>query len=107
MMKKVKVEFTEKNLTGNAGLVHLGRFVKKLRLKELLEKHISIERADNASYQAADIIIMLLFAVLAGAKHMNHVVIIRADSVLRTIFNWAKFPADCTFGRIFKLFSIC
>jgi hypothetical protein len=33
MMKNVKVEFTEKNLTGNAGLVHVGRFAKKLGLR--------------------------------------------------------------------------
>jgi len=29
-MKNIKVEFTEKNLTGNAGRIHFGRFMKKL-----------------------------------------------------------------------------
>ena len=105
MVNKTKVEFTEKNLTGNAGLVLLGRFAKKLGLKKLLEEHISIERADNADYQAADVVAILMMAVLAGAKHMSHVAIIRTDSVIRTIFNWAKFPVNCTFGRIFKLFK--
>ena len=45
MMKPVKIEFTEKNLTGNAGLVHFGRFIQKLNLKEILMKQISIPRA--------------------------------------------------------------
>ena len=31
-MKSVKAEFTEKNMTGNAGLIHFGRFMKKLQL---------------------------------------------------------------------------
>ncbi len=38
---------------------------------------------------------------------MSHVMIIRADSVIRTLFNWEKFPADSSFGRIFKLFTHC
>ncbi len=107
MMKNIKVEFTEKNLTGNAGLVCFGRFIKKLGLPDLFSNLISIERASNADYQAKDVIIMLIMAVLAGAKHMSHVLIIRADSVLRAIFNWEKFPVNSTFSRIFKLFSHC
>jgi len=107
MMKNVKVEFTAKNLTGNAGLVNFGRFIKKLGLPALLSNRIGIVRGANADYQAKDVIIMLILAVLAGAKHMSHVVIIRADSVIRTLFNWEEFPVDCTFSRIFKLFTHC
>lgn len=107
MMKNINVEFTEKNLTGSAGLVHFGRFMKKLKVPEMISNIISIERAPNADYQPEDVIIMLIMAVLAGARHMSHVMIIRADSVLRTIFNWDKFPADSTFSRIFKLFNHC
>ncbi len=47
-MKAIKVEFTEKNLTGNAGLVHFGRFIDKLKLHERLNSHLSITRATNA-----------------------------------------------------------
>jgi len=107
MMKNIKVEFTEKNLTGSAGLVHFGRFIKKLGVPQLISNIISIERAPNADYQAKDVVIMLIMAVLAGARHMSHVMIIRADSVLRTMFNWDSFPADSTFSRIFKLFDHC
>ena len=53
-MKPVKAEFTEKNLTGNAGPVHFGRFMKKLGVDKILENHLSIIRAENAEYSAAD-----------------------------------------------------
>jgi hypothetical protein len=43
--------------------------------------------------------------VLAGAKHLSHLVILRYDSVLRKIFKWDRFPDETTFGRIFRLFS--
>ncbi len=104
-MKNVKVEFTEKNLTGNAGLIHFGRFMKKLGLAGILESHITVPRAANADYQVCDAVIMLILGVLAGVKHISHMAILRSDNVLRSIFVWEKFPADTAFGRIFRLFS--
>jgi len=65
-MKAIKVEFTEKDLTGNAGLVHFGRFIDELNLHDRLNSHLNITRASNADYQAADVVVMLVFGVLAG-----------------------------------------
>jgi len=36
MMRKYYVTFSEKNLTGNAGLVHLGRFAEKLGIQKMV-----------------------------------------------------------------------
>ena len=91
-MKNVKVEFTEKNLTGNAGLVHVGRFAKKLGLRQLLEESLTIERGANAWYQAVDVAIMVIFGVLAGAKHVSQLIFLRVDGVIRKIFSWEHFP---------------
>jgi len=104
-MKEVKVNFNEKNLTGYAGLIHFGRFIKKLNLINILTSCINIPRASNADYQVSDVIIMVILGVLAGVKHMSHMAILKTDMVIRSIFNWENFPADCTFGRIFKLFT--
>ncbi len=43
-MKDVTVEMSTKKLTGNAGLVSVGKFVKTLGLTSLFETHISTER---------------------------------------------------------------
>jgi len=105
-MKPVKSDFTEKNLTGNAGLKHIGKFIDTLDLPEILKKHISIERASNAKYQVADVVIMLILGVFAGATHMSHLApLLSADSVICAIFGWVDFPDDSTLGRIFKLFT--
>ncbi len=104
-MRNFHVQFTEKNLTGNAGLVNLGRFAAKLKLDKILGQFITIKRGPNADYQIVDVIIMLVMGVLAGAKHFSHMIILRSDKVLRTLFKWDKFPDDTTFGRIFKLFT--
>ena len=42
--------FTAKNLIGNAGLTHFGRFVEKLGLMRMLRQHITIKRGLNARY---------------------------------------------------------
>ena len=105
-MKPVKSQFTEKNLTGNAGLKHIGKFIEKLNLLEILKKHISIARASNAKYQVADAVIVLILGIFAGATHMSHLaLLLSADCVIRAIFGWDEFPDCSNLGRIFRLFT--
>ena len=104
-MTRIKVEFTGKNLTGQAGFMHMERFARKLGLHSLLERHISIKRGDNARYSAADVVTMLVMGALAGVKHMSHIAMLRADQVIRQLFDWEAFPDDRTLGRIFELFT--
>jgi hypothetical protein len=104
-MRKFHTQFTEKNLTGNAGLTLIGRFAEKLGVAKILESNISIERGASADYQIKDVGMMLMIAVIAGAKHICHLSVIRTDNVLRTLFRWDKFPDDTTVSRIFKLFT--
>jgi hypothetical protein len=105
MMKKFQVQFSAKNLTGNAGLVHLGKFAEKLQLPKTLTKVISIKRGPTADYEVANVIMMLMMGVLAGIKHISHLNILRHDSVIRKLFDWKKFPDNRTFGRVFELFN--
>lgn len=104
-MKPYKVKFGAKNLTGNGGLVNFGKFAKKLGLPETLGKVITIQRGHTSEYAIADIIMILIMGSLGGIKHIANISILRHDSVIRKIFNWAKFPVDRTIGRIFALFD--
>ncbi len=100
-MRKFHTKFSEKNLTGNAGLLILGKFSEKLGLPKILEKALTIERAPNANYQVSDVVMMLVFGVLVGVKHMSHMAILRSDEVLRALFRWDNFPVSTSFGRYF------
>jgi len=106
-VKQFRVEFTDNQLTGNAGLVHLGRFAKKLRLQNILERHISISRGENAKYDVPTAIIMLMLGALSGVKHLSHMLLLKTDTVIRQLCNWDNFPHHSTLGRIFKLFRYC
>jgi len=105
MMRKFHTKYSEKNLTGNAGLINIGKFSEKLGLPKILSNHLTIERGPNADYQASEVVMMLALGVLVGVKHMSHMAILRTDEVLRALFKWDKFPVSTSFGRIFRLFT--
>lgn len=48
---------------------------------------------------------MSMLGILAGAKHVSQLSIIRYDHVLLTLFKWVHFPAYNTIGRYFKRFK--
>ena len=68
MMRKFHTEFTAKNITGNAGLLLLGKFAEKLGLQKMLGKHISIERAPQATYSVQDAIMIFMFGVFGRSQ---------------------------------------
>ena len=103
-MKQFQVEFSDNKLTGNAGLIHVGRFAKKLGLKDILERHLSISRGENAKYDVTTCILMLMIGVIGGVRHLSHLLLLKADTVIRKLFGWESFPHPFTFGRLFKLF---
>lgn len=70
-----------------------------------MAEHLTIERGASADYQVHDVVMMLVFGVLVGAKHMTYMAILRSDEILRALFRWDKFPVSTSFGRIFKLFT--
>jgi len=53
-MRHFHTRFDWKNLTGNAGLVHLGRFAQKLGLADIPSLTIDITRGPNAKYLVTD-----------------------------------------------------
>ncbi len=106
-MNPFRVEFSDNKLTGNAGLVHLGRFAKKLGVQDILERRLSISRGENATYDVPLLLTMLMMGALSGVKHLSQMLILKRDGALRKLFGWDAFPHDCTLGRVFKRFSHC
>jgi len=99
-MKNFHVKFTAKKLTGNAGLVHLGKFAEKLQLPKTLKKIISIKRGPTADYEIANVIIMLMMGVLAFVAHISHLSILRHDERSSTKF---QSFANCLTGINFPI----
>ncbi len=70
-IKMCHIDVTEKNLTGNARLAHLARCAQKLGVDEALARLITTERGANAQYSVTDVVLLVMFGVLAGATHLS------------------------------------
>ena len=53
-----------------------------------MANHLAIERGSDADCQVSDVVMMLVFGVIAGVKHISHMAILRSDEVLRALFKW-------------------
>jgi hypothetical protein len=102
---RVKVRFSNKNLTSNAGLLPVSNFVNQLDLPEMLDRQLTVERGDNTRYPTSFAVLSTLFGVTAGVKHLSHMSMLKNDSVVRRLFGWDEFPHETTLSRIFKHFS--
>ncbi len=64
---KIHFQSSEKNLTSQAGLIPVVKFLEKLGFKELFDEHVSHQRAENAQYRLADGVFMILTGFIGGA----------------------------------------
>jgi hypothetical protein len=103
---KIKVKMTAKNLTVNAGLLPVLRFMEKLHLGELVQQMVTTPpRAENAEYRFCDAVKMMMTALIAGATAMTHVSKICGDEVIARMAGWDRTPVATTLTRIFKTTS--
>ena len=75
-MEKVSINFEGKNLTGNSGLIPIAQFAEKLKVEETLRSELSIEQKYNSKYSIVETIMITMFGVIAGAKHISQLGII-------------------------------
>jgi IS4 transposase len=104
-VEKVNINFEGKNLTGNGGLIPIAQFAEKLKVEETLRAELSIKHKHNSKYSVVGTIMITMLGVIAGAKHISQLGIIRHDPVIMKLLNWGVFPAYNTISRLFKLFS--
>jgi len=100
---KITVEMSAKNLTVNAGLLPVIRYMDKLQLDRLLDELVKTPaRAENADYQFNDAVQMVLLGQTAGATAMTHVTKVCGDEVVARMAGWETVPVATTITRIIK-----
>ncbi len=104
-MEKVSINFECKNLTGNSGLIPVAQFSEELKVEEVLRTELSIKHKHNSKYSVVNTIMLTMLGVIAGAKHISQLGIIRHDLVVTKLLMNGMFPAYNTISRLFKLFN--
>jgi hypothetical protein len=100
---KITVEMTAKNLTVNAGLLPVIRYMDKLQVDRLLQELVKTPvRAENADYQFNDAVQMVILGQTAGATAMAHVTKVCGDGVVARMAGWETVPVATTITRIIK-----
>src|SRR5215831_1329745 len=103
-LRTLRLSFHETHLTHFRGMVLLQRFCNKLGLRRLLQRSLRMPRR-NADYHTADLILALLYAVMAGLRRINKTEILQYNGTFLSLLGLSRFPDQSTLRRFLQRIS--
>lgn len=103
--KPIVLTFTDKPITAWGGMSLLAGYAARIKLPEVLERHLSFDLTSPNATKPIDIILAFIGGVLTGARRFAHIEALRHDEVLRQLLGMGRFPSDITIMRFFKRFG--
>ncbi len=103
--KKVHINKGANNLTAQAGLIPVVKFLRKHNIIQCIQGTVKHQRGSTALYDAVDAIFLPLVAMIGGARSISGIVTVWADSVLCRAAGWVRIPDETTLGRLFRTFK--
>lgn len=104
--KKIQINKGAKGVTAQAGLIPVVKFLQKHNVGQLIQETVEHQRGATATYDAVDIILIPLVAIIGGARSISGIATVWADSVLCRIAGWRLIPDETTFGRLLRTFTL-
>lgn len=98
--------FSERRLTGRAGLILVARFARKLGLGDLIDKMVHLERGANVRYSLGKILTGITLGVVSGCRHLSHLCELTADEVFMKTQGWKSFPVVSAITRVLERFRM-
>lgn len=100
----VRITGGGKNLTSNAGLIPVIKFLEKIGFSELFRRTVEHQRKGrNARWELGDAVAMSMLAIIAGARSMDGIIRLwQGDGVLSRLAGWATVMTATTLARVFK-----
>jgi Transposase DDE domain group 1 len=90
--------FDEPHLTHFGGLVLMQRFCQQLQLRRRLQRSVPLPHRPG-DYLPADLLLALLFAVIAGLRRLNKTDILQYNGAFLSLLGLAQFPDQSTLRR--------
>lgn len=100
--KKVTVSATGINLTSQAGLVPVSKFLEKMKMTDMVTSCTGIIRGNNAVYQFHDIIEYCVLGIIGGGRSLDGIGQIWKDYALRKMLSWSSVPNRTTISRLLE-----
>lgn len=97
----LRIEFTEKPVSGWGGLVLFLRFVDRCGVREWLARALPDGRTSPNQIPVTDIALAFLTTVLTGGQRFAHVERLRGDETIRALLGMGRMPSAMTLTRYF------
>jgi hypothetical protein len=100
-LQTLHLSFHDTHLTHFGGMILLQRFCSKLKLRWRIQKYVKIPQC-HASYLPSDLILALLYAIMAGLRRINKTEILQYNGVFLSLLGLSRFPDQSTLRRFLK-----
>lgn len=98
-------KFNDPNLTSQAGLIPVIRFLDSLSFTAMAKKQIPTQSKNNSVYELADILLMAVIAFAGGATTLYGMMAVWGDKIIQNLAGMKKIPDESHFGRLWKKFQ--
>ena len=99
---KIHYQATKRNMTSQAGLVPVIKFLDGLGFCGRFNQCVDHTRGRNAEYQLVDAVFLVLMGLMGGARSLSQCLVVWSDAVVRRVAGWRCVPDESTLGRVFK-----
>jgi len=100
----LRFSFDEPHLTHFGGMILIQRFCQQLHLRRRLQRCLSLPQR-RGEYRPADLILALLFAVIAGLRRLNKTDVLQYNGAFLSLLGLSEFPDQSTLRRFLKRLS--
>ena len=100
---EVEIRYDATGLTSFAGLELIGRFFRRLGLRDLLRQ--VARRLPRNDFGAVEMVLVILTLLITGGRRVRHVGYLDSDPVVKRVCGLARVPSVHTVGRWLKGFN--
>lgn len=101
-LRNLPISFEEPQLTHFAGMLLIQCFCQKLGLKRLLQRHIRRPTPRYRDYHPSEMIMAILYAIIAGMDRVNETQILQYNGAFQKIVGLKRFPDQTAIRRFLK-----
>jgi len=100
-LQTLEISFAETGLTHFGGMLLIQRFCNQLKIRRRLQRVLRL-RNIHGEYPGADMILALMFAVIAGLRRINKTEILQYNGPFLTLLGLKRFPDQSTLRRFLQ-----
>ena len=103
-LRTLRFSFEDPRLTHYGGMVLMQRFCNRLSLRRRLQRQVKFCQREGA-YQPCDLILALLYALIAGLRRINQTEILQYNGTFLSLLGLERFPDQTTLRRFLQRLS--